>query len=310
MESVQVVTGLAYYQMKSHKICNKFAIGTAQFGFVYGIANKLGQVRAEEARDILACAKKAGINMLDTAIGYGNCESVLGNIGISGWEVISKLPAIPVDCLDIKKWVYDTVHETLSRLNTSKISGLLLHKPEQLIKENGSIIYDALVTLKADNLVDKIGVSIYDPYELDAICSNYQFDVVQAPLNIIDRRLVNSGRLCNLVEQGIEVHVRSVFMQGLLLMRPDSRPSIYNRWQALWEFWQDWLEQSEITPLEACLAYVLNQQGIDRIIIGVDSLSQFEEVLQAATSKITDFPQELQCEDIELINPTLWGSIQ
>ena len=295
--------------MSSHQLFNKLALGTAQFGFTYGISNQSGQVGHEEALEILTHAEESGLDTLDTAIGYGESEKVLGEIGSTRWNTISKLSAIPNDCFDIESWVNDSVTGSLQRLQTQKLSGILLHRPEQLLNENSTSIYNALVGLKDANLVDKIGISIYDPHELDLICPNYHFDIVQAPLNILDRRLVNSGWLKRLAEQEIEVHVRSIFMQGLLLMSPDSRPSKFKRWDSLWNSWREWLKQVELTPLEACLAYALNQLEINRVLVGVESLVQFKEILQAVSCKLVDIPEELQCDDVELINPALWDSL-
>ena len=288
---------------------NKLALGTAQFGLNYGISNQSGQVSHDEAQEILTYAEENGLDTLDTAIGYGNSERILGDIGISNWETISKLPAIPDECLDIESWIDDAINESLKRLRTKQLSGLLLHSPDQLLKKKGEVIYDVLVKLKDANVVNKIGISIYDPHELDLICPNYHFDIVQAPLNVFDRRLVNSGWLKRLAAQEIEVHVRSVFMQGLLLMSPDNRPSKFKKWDSLWNSWREWLKQVELTPLEACLAYVLNQLEINRVLVGVESLVQFKEILQAVSCKLVDIPEELQCDDVELINPALWDSL-
>jgi aryl-alcohol dehydrogenase-like predicted oxidoreductase len=288
---------------------NKLALGTAQFGFNYGISNQSGQVSHDEAQKILTYAEENGLDTLDTAIGYGNSERILGDIGISNWETISKLPAIPDECLDIESWIDDAINESLKRLRTKQLSGLLLHNPDQLLKKKGEVIYDVLVKLKDDNVVNKIGISIYDPHELDLICPNYHFDIVQAPLNIFDRRLVNSGWLKRLAEQEIEVHVRSVFMQGLLLMSPDNRPSKFKKWDSLWNSWREWLKKVELTPLEVCLSYALNQLEINRVLVGVESLVQFKEILQAVSCKLVDIPEELQCGDIELVNPALWNSL-
>lgn len=238
---------------------NRLALGTVQFGLPYGVANQQGQVSLEEARAILEHAQAAGLDTLDTAIAYGNCEERLGEIGVSQWQVISKLPAIPEGCIDVAAWTRECVAASLRRLGIDQLRGLLLHRPEQLLAPQGDALYFALTHLKNDGLVQKIGVSIYGSEELNALNAKFRFDIVQAPLNLFDRRLIDSGWLARLSQQGTEVHVRSVFLQGLLLMQPAGRPEKFNRWQPLWDRWQQWLADTKLTPLQACLRPVLAQ---------------------------------------------------
>jgi len=197
----------------------KLGIGTVQFGLNYGVANRQGQVSQDEAKAILGHAWASGMDTLDTAIAYGDSEQRLGEIGIRDWRVVSKLPSIPDGCSDISQWVTDSVNESLQRLKVKCLYGLLLHQPKQLLGQAGGRLYSVLQQLKRDGRIEKIGISIYDPEELDAVCSHYHLDMVQAPFNIFDRRLIDSGWLARLAEQDTELHVRSVFLQGLLLMK-------------------------------------------------------------------------------------------
>jgi aryl-alcohol dehydrogenase-like predicted oxidoreductase len=285
----------------------KFALGTAQFGLNYGIANQQGQVSRLEVKAILDLARARGMDTLDTAIAYGQSEQRLGEIGIENWQVISKLPAVPDDCRDISHWVADGVAASLRRLNVKSLYGLLLHRPQQLLEKDGDRLDSALQQLKRDRMVQKIGVSIYAPSELDALCSRYHFDVVQAPFNIIDRRLFDTGWLSQLADQGTELHVRSVFLQGLLLVKPTDRPQKFTRWSVLWAKWDAWLKEVGLTPLEACIGFVLSFKDIAKVIIGVDSLSQLREILMAAGSPMMHYPAELKSSDQDLLNPARWN---
>lgn len=287
----------------------KLALGTVQFGLDYGIANQCGQVSQDEAGAILGHAKAQGIATLDTAINYGNSEQRLGEIGVAGWQVISKLPALPDQCRDVEAWVRGEVQASLERLRITSLRGLLLHRPEQLLGEHGEKIYQALRALKQQGLVEKTGVSIYDPAELDSLTQRFQLDIVQAPFNILDRRLITSGWLDRLAGMGIELHARSVFLQGLLLMSAAKRPSKFNRWQSVWQRWEQWLAETGLTPLQACLRDALAQTGIARVLVGVDSLAQLEEILLAAEGSLPELPETLRCNDIDLINPARWGDL-
>lgn len=293
----------------THEFVNlhRLALGTVQFGLNYGIANQQGQVSLKDARSILEQAGVAGLDTLDTAIAYGNSEQRLGEIGVSQWKVVSKLPPIPDECVDVMSWVDSTVAAALQRLGIQQLRGLLLHRPDQLYGAQGDMLYSALTRLKGEGVVQKIGISIYQPDELNELTKNFSFDMVQVPFNIIDHRLIDSGWLSLLYQHGIEVHVRSVFLQGLLLMPAADRLKKFSRWQPLWNRWEQWLFDVGLTPLQACLRFVLMQPEIERVIVGVDSLSQFKEILQAAEGKFPGVPPGLlDCDDPKLLNPGNW----
>jgi hypothetical protein len=285
----------------------RLALGTVQFGLDYGIANQSGQVSQDEARSILDYAKAHGIGTLDTAINYGNSEQRLGEIGVTGWQVISKLPALPDRCQDVEAWVRSQVQTSLERLRITSLRGLLLHRPEQLLGKHGETIKHVLLALKRQGLVEKIGVSIYDPAELDPLVRRFQLDLVQAPFNVLDRRLITSGWMDRLARMNIELHTRSVFLQGLLLMPNTKRPDEFNRWQPIWQRWEQWLTETGLTPLQACLRNGLGQSGIARVIVGVDSLAQLKEILQAADGPAPELPEALHSNELNLIDPARWG---
>ena len=287
----------------------KLALGTVQFGLNYGVANQHGQTSQDEARSILGHARSNGMDMLDTAIAYGESEERLGEIGIQDWHVVSKLPVVPETCGDVSRWVKDTLGKSFQRLKVKSLYGLLLHQPQQLLGQDGERLYQAMQQLKRDGFVQKIGISIYDPAELDVLCSRYQFDIVQAPFNIMDRRLIDSGWLSRMPERGIELHVRSVFLQGLLLMPLNDRPERFNRWASRWSKLESWLTQSGLTPVQACLRYAVSFSEINKVIIGVDSLNHLDEILQSTVGPVPQVPRELQVHDVDLLNPTCWTSL-
>lgn len=287
----------------------KLALGTVQFGQSYGVANKAGQIPAAEATAILEYAASIGINMLDTAVGYGNSEQRLGEIGILDWQVVSKIPAVPDGCGDISGWVTESVQDSLQRLGLPRLYALLLHKPQQLLGADGGQIYAALQQLRETGLVQKIGSSIYAPAELDDLCRRYEFDVVQAPFNLLDRRLIESGWMSRLANSGVELHVRSIFLQGLLLMPSSDRPAKFNRWQAHWSAYSDWLRSAELTPLQACVRHSLSFPEVTRVIVGVDNSDQLRSIFEAASGPVPIPPSALQVHDCDLLNPSVWATL-
>jgi aryl-alcohol dehydrogenase-like predicted oxidoreductase len=287
----------------------KLALGTVQFGLPYGVANQQGQVTEDEATKILKYAKESNIDTLDTAIGYGDSEQCLGDVGVENWEIITKLPVIPKDCEDVDEWIKNEFSESLKRLKIKRIKGLMLHQPIQLLESIGDRIWSTLQTLKQSGLVEKVGFSIYEPQELKQLWTDFQPDIVQAPFNVLDQRLKISGWLEKLHNNNVEVHVRSIFLQGLLLMKKDSRPEKFIQWNTIWKVWDSWLEEVKMSPLEASLGFVNSESMIDRNVVGVDSLKQLKEIIACSDLQIKDIPIEITTTDQNLINPSNWRKL-
>ena len=288
---------------------SRLVLGTAQFGLTYGVANQTGQVPRGEAKSMLQIAAANNIDIIDTAIAYGESEACLGYVGIKNFKVVTKLPAIPDGSLDIGGWVSNQLNDSLLRLGISNIYGLLLHRSEQLLGKNGPELYKALNLLKEKGLVNKIGVSIYSPRELELLMTDYCFDLVQAPFNLIDRRLLNTGWIKRLKDAGIEIHTRSAFLQGLLLMQKNAIPSKFLPWNQLWKDWHDWLDENKISALQASLAFPLSFSEIDRVVVGADSPSQLLEILSTENDLINVDLPFLESNDENLINPANWPNL-
>jgi aryl-alcohol dehydrogenase-like predicted oxidoreductase len=287
----------------------KLALGTVQFGLDYGVANTSGRVTAQEANGILQRAQVCGMDTLDTAIAYGDSESVLGQLGIEQWKTVTKLPAVPEDCKDVSQWVQDQIQQSITRLGVRQLHGVLLHRPAQLLEQTGNALYDALQSIKAQGMTHKIGVSVYGPAELEALFDTYALDLVQAPLNILDRRLVESGWASKLQSAGVEVHTRSAFLQGLLLKPATQRPAKFNLWADVWNVWDRWLERQGLTPLQACIRYVTSLPQIDRVVVGVDTAVQLNQIVEAADGKLVTLPEFDTLQDARLINPASWNQL-
>ena len=284
----------------------KLALGTAQFGLAYGLANETGKVSSDTVQQLLKVASAFNITMLDTAIAYGDSEQVLGLHNLAKFEITSKLPAVPSNCLNVEEWIVEQTVSSLKRLSTDKLNGLLLHRPDQLLESNGEKIYKSMLRLKEQGTVDKIGVSIYGPDELSELIKRFDFDVIQAPMNILDRRMENTGMLKQLKKTGVAIHIRSAFLQGLLLMPSEKIPVYFTPWASLIKHYHHWLNQQGISPLQACLSYLNQYSDIDKIIVGVDSIWQLQQIAAAIDTPITDIPDCLQSVDEGLINPSRW----
>jgi aryl-alcohol dehydrogenase-like predicted oxidoreductase len=288
---------------------NRLALGTVQFGLPYGIANQAGQVTRVAAKEMLELARSQRIDTLDTAIAYGDSEVCLGEIGTQGFKVVTKLPAVPEQCSDVSDWVCQQMAASLSRLGVSEVDGLLLHRPSQLLGSDGETLFRTMSELKEAGTIKKIGVSIYSPVELDALIPRYRFDLVQAPFSLVDRRLFDSGWLHRLKQEGVEIHTRSAFLQGLLLMPHMSIPAKFAPWAQQWDTWHRWLSTNAVTAAQACLAYPLSFSEVDRVVIGADSVAQLGQTIEEASRGFLGVLPDISCEDENLINPANWSRL-
>jgi aryl-alcohol dehydrogenase-like predicted oxidoreductase len=287
----------------------KLAIGSAQFGMNYGVVNEHGQTNPEELDKILRTALIEGINTIDTAVDYGESESLLGQRDLSQFQLISKIPSFPSDKICYKEWAQNQVLQSLERLNIKSLNALLLHRPNQLLGSNGDQIFHALNTLKTNGLVSKIGISVYSINELDMLLKKYSFDIVQLPFNILDRRFLDANWIKHLKELDIEIHVRSVFLQGLLLKNLNEIPPEFMKWKSIWINWHKWLDESKITAIEACLAFPMSFKEIDKVIVGVDNFFQFSEIITSLKhSNLNTFP-DFSVHDSQLLDPSQWNNL-
>jgi len=293
----------------------KLALGTAQFGMAYGITNTAGRPTEAEIKAVLAAAAENGVNLLDTAPEYGDAEDLLGRVLDDEVEanpspvIVTKVPRMSgIERNAIGGAVRQAFEKSLTSLRRSRTYGLLIHHCDDLLSLAGPEIYAALVRLKNDGLVEKIGVSVYDAAQIDAVVERYDFDLVQLPLNVLDQRLVESGHLSSLHRAGIEIHVRSAFLQGLLLMAPDELPHYLSALKNKLADYSRTLDTQNLSPVTGALGFLRMTPEIDRVLVGVQSVRELKEVstaFAAANVASVDYAR-FACNDDALVNPARW----
>lgn len=283
----------------------KLCIGTAQFGTKYGISNKSGKIKKKELDKLFLILKKEKIKFLDTSIDYKNCEKILNKLNLEKIKVISKIPKIPKKCLNINKWIENKVILSLKKINKKSFYAILLHNSDDMLTNKANAIYKSLLNLKKLKKIEKIGISIYDFEKSISILKKFNFDIIQCPYNVIDRRLDNSRYINFFKRKKIEIHVRSVFLQGLLLMK--KRPSKFDKWSKLFKIW-DKMNKNNI-PQSALNAvnFVLKNKNINKVILGFENSNQLQSILKNYQNKKTDYPTNIISKDLNLINPNNWN---
>ena len=290
---------------------DKISLGTVQFGIDYGINSISGQVKSSEVFDILNYAQQCGINLLDTAPAYGNSEQVLGASNIQNFQIVTKtrhFSQAKISDKDITILTND-LNKSLQLLKKKSVYGVLVHNENDLLKPGAEKIIRQLELFKKQGLISKIGVSIYNYDQLEIILNNFKIDLVQLPFNILDRRLIDNGIFRELINKDVEIHARSIFLQGLLLMDLQNKATKFDRWKVLWKIWHEWLNDNQITALEATIRYATSIPEISRVLVGVDTKNQLEEIIIASDGFLPDIPPELYIDDVNLLNPSNWDKL-
>ena len=297
--------------VKKNNAIAKLGLGGAQFGMDYGLTNTAGRVSGEVLSDILHAAARSGLKLIDTAPAYGCSETALGMALPAGhdFRLVTKVgpiakPRIEPD--DIRA-AESALHCSLERLRVERVYGLLAHRADDLLVPGGDRLYAALQSWKSEGKVARIGVSVYGAAQIDAILARYEIDIVQLPVSLADQRLIASGHLRDLKRRGIEVHARSVFLQGLLLMDPAALPPFFEPIRSRLNAFRLACQAQSLTLLEACLGFALNEPLIDHVVAGICDSRQLDALIAAAqTNRTLPDPAACAWSEPAQLDPSQW----
>ncbi len=260
-------------------VLGRLGIGTVQFGQAYGVSNTQGQVPRAEVKFILELAARTGIGLLDTAANYGEAEAALGGNDLKPFRIVSKTCSLE-----------HGVHAVIARVRESvrtlgAVDLLLVHSVKDLLGASGATLWRALEALKAEGVIGGIGISTYVADDPVALAERFRPDAMQLPFSLLDQRLLRDDSLARLKALGVEIHARSLFLQGLLFMsRPPEKLSTAGLM----------LEKGQgrdprcghHTSWWPLLGFVLSRPEIDVAIVGMTGLQQLGEIVSAALSPV------------------------
>lgn len=290
-------------------LTNKLIIGTAQFKKGYGITNINKRINNKEIKKIFTLINKNNIKYFDTAPFYGNSEKILGEY-INQKEIVTKIPDIKEKIIS-KKSILETkkiLFQSIKNLKINNLYGVLLHSSFDLLKPGKKYLIDFLRGIKKDKITKKVGVSIYEKKDFYDIQKFFSPDIIQLPLNIIDRRLITNNFLKKIKDKKIEIHARSVFLQGVLLENPKNFPPFFQQFKSDFLHLRNEIKKNKISLLKAYLAFVLTIKEIDKIVIGIALSKQLKQILKIFNLK------KIEKIDIDipvisnktLLDPRLW----
>jgi aryl-alcohol dehydrogenase-like predicted oxidoreductase len=277
----------------------KLGLGTVQFGQAYGVSNARGQVARAEAAVILARAAQAGVTVLDTAANYGEAETVLASLDTRPFRIVTKTISAAGGVEVVVARARDS-KAALPRADT-----LLVHAAADL---GDPALWPALQKLKADGVFAKIGLSVYVADDPAALAARFRPDVMQLPFSLLDQRLLKDGTLARLRALGVEIHARSLFLQGLLLMQPERVPRHLMAATPHLIALRGRLDRAGVPPLAAALGFVQSRPEIAVALVGVTGRDEFDEIFAAAAQPLPDLDWDAcALADERILTPSLWN---
>jgi aryl-alcohol dehydrogenase-like predicted oxidoreductase len=293
---------------------SRLVLGTVQFGMQYGIANKTGQPGLPAVESIVAEAWKSGVREFDTAQAYGESECVLGQVlrslGIAQEATVVSKFHPDIDHLDSNA-LGSALQQTLARLKLTRLHGLMLHR-ETLLEYWGQGLGKTLRAFVDEGLVEHTGVSVYTPPAALRALRTTGIDLVQLPSNLLDRRFENAGVFREAQRCGKQVYLRSVFLQGLLLINVGDLPESMRFARPVIERLADFSRKTGFSPKQLALGYVRSVYPTQKVILGCETLQQVTENIQFWSSElpkeiIAKLRREFENTDEKILNPSLWG---
>lgn len=294
----------------------RMGLGGAQFGMPYGVTGSGIAPDPASVQQILGRARAAGVGFLDTAPAYGDSEDAIGRTGLAPYfRIVSKVPK----CLDradrhsIDETVRQSIARSLARLQIRRLDAVLVHDAIDLLGANGPSLWTALERARDEGLCDRIGVSVYRADEIAAIIAKFPIDIVQMPYNILDQRLVGAGLFDRLAGDGVAIHVRSLFMQGLLLADPSTLHSRFLPVADAVKELRAWAADRGLSPLQAILSDVARHPGVECCLIGVHRRAELDAILYAAEGPNAEAPTDTFEPSMplpeEILDPSRWHDL-
>lgn len=289
---------------------SQLVLGTVQFGLDYGITNTAGEIPDDAVVEMLEFAQSQGIHIFDTAADYGNSQQRLGQLAPAGSTpgYVTKF-SLPAD--GSEPTTANIFHDSMNLLQVENLYGVLFHKLTDLSDPRFESTLNILRSARDTGFISRIGVSIYNLEDLKlAIRVFPDLDLLQLPANILDLTLLESDEVLQLKENGVEVHIRSVFLQGLLLADPNQLASFFEPLKPSLIQLNKIASDSGKNVIELVLAKIRRHHSVDAVVIGATTVQELEEITRGwnSGSDFSDF--EFPSVSQEILDPRKWPKMR
>ncbi len=286
------------------ELIDKLILGTVQFGLNYGINNLEGKPTGKDVFEILDLASEQNIETLETANAYGDAIELIGLYHQQKkhlFKILSKFKNVKAGEL------YDLTQHSLNKLHIPYFEVYSYHSFADYLKH--PYLNDELLLLKSKGLIKKIGISVYTNKELQLVIHDKTIDVIQLPYNLLDNQNRRGAYLEQAKPNNKEIHVRSVFLQGLFFMNEGSIPEKLIPLEPYIREIHSFCKKEAITIQALALSYAIYNKQIDHVLIGVENSSQLRKNIESISDLKSAFDyinQHINVKEKELLNPVNW----
>jgi aryl-alcohol dehydrogenase-like predicted oxidoreductase len=277
---------------------SKLGIGAGQFR-LEGVTPSRGRSPEAEVGEILAVAARSGLRVLDTASGSTYAEAVMGAHMPKPCRFRMLVKAGRVD--RGADFVEAEARASLRRLGLSRADAIIVPMAGDLFSAHGADVWKRLQSLRDEGLFEFVGISALASDDPQGLVKRFHPDIIQAPASLLDQRLLVDGTLATIAEWGVEVHLRSIFLQGLLFLPPDRVPGEFKIAASRLSRVRRMIAEGRSDPLQAGLGFALSRPEAKAVIVGVTSAAELSAVVAAAMSP----PPELDWDEMALDDPAV-----
>ena len=290
------------------RINQRIGIGTVQWGQGYGLGSKNGSVPIDDLDRIVKKALEENVSCIDTSQNYGIAESLIGQYVKGAIPVVTKITVMAdkTKLVDAYRDLHISINRSKKNLKTKQLESFLVHNPDFLKSNNVQVYIDALKKLKDNNVVKKIGISVYNEQEITSAIKLMSPDIIQVPINVFDQRLLKNGLLNEIKNNNCEIHARSIFLQGLLLLRCSELNNFFKPIATKIQNWQDFCKKENVSCTTAALNFIKNIDQVDVAIIGINSYQQFEQNLSNYKKDFNFDSSPFAIDNDRFIDPRKW----
>ena len=283
-------------------LLSKLGLGTAQFSTGHGEPNPRGRPLEAEVGDILDIAARSGLSVLDSAASFGQAEALVGahlprpnpfRIGIR-----------TARCDRGPDFIEQEARASLRRLGVHQADAIMVQQAGDLFGPHGQDLWQRLLRLKDEGLFKHIGISVYASDDPRGVAERFRPDIIQVPASLLDQRLLIDGTLADIKALGIEVQLRSIFLQGILFLPPDRIPNGLKTASARLSRIRRMIAEGRSDPLQAALGFALSRPEASSVIVGVTTAAELSAIVCAALSP----PPDLDWDDMALDDPVVLDS--
>ena len=283
---------------------SQIILGTANLNKKYGFLKK--SIRFSEFKKIIKNSNKNKVRYIDTSINYSGVHKILGKLNLNKIKVITKISIPTNNNINAELWIEKIIKNIVRDLKTRSLYCVLIHNSNILLNNKYKKYILNLNELKKKGKIKKIGFSVYNLREAKILLKKYKFDILQVPLNIINQTFCDKNFLQNIRKKNIEIHARSVFLQGILLSKDLRKMKYFKRWRTFWKDYYNWLNKNRVSGLTACLSFINGVKNISGYVIGIENEKQFKQVLDCKIKKNLKFESFLSQKNKKLIDPSKW----